>query len=147
VDSAASALRFVARRCELTAEGVRATPATGPATELPWDRIAALWVRQLPPDRPWDSQLVLDIQPAQASETLVEPVRVFATTILQLALAGSPSTSRLENLRRLAAFVAAHAPSLAMDPETRAFIEAVAAPARLARMADFAAYDARYPPG
>lgn len=81
---------------------------------------------------------------AAGAESSVMPLRVFATTLLQLAQAGTTSTSRLENLRRLAVSVKDHVPGVAMDPETRAFAEAGAAPARLPRMAEFAAYDARY---
>jgi hypothetical protein len=98
-------------------------------------------VRMLPPDRPWDGQIVFDVVPSSG-----EPIRVFATTFLHWPQGGRPGTSRLENLRRFAAHIAAQVPALVMDEATRAFV-AGGPIGRLARIADLETHDARHAPG
>jgi hypothetical protein len=93
----------------------------------------------LPPDPPWDSQIVFDVVPGFG-----EPIRVFATTFLQWPQGGRPSTSRLENLRRLATHIAAHVPELGMDEATRGFVQSGGPVGQLMRLADLAERDAGY---
>jgi hypothetical protein len=138
VDSTASALRYVAKRCEVTAEALQLTLPGGPVRVLPWSEVRSIWVRMLPPDRPWDGQIVFDVVPCSG-----EPLRVFATTFLHWPQGGRPATSRMENMRLLAAHIAAQVPELVMDEATRAF--AAGGPiGHLARIADLEAHDARY---
>ena len=141
VDSTASALRYVAKRCEVTAEALQVTLPGGAVRVLYWSDVGSVWVRMLPPDRPWDSQIVFDVVPRSG-----QPLRVFATTFLHWPQGGRPSTSRMENLRRLAAHIAAQVPGLVMDEATRAFV-AGGPIARLARIADLEAHDALYAAG
>jgi hypothetical protein len=95
----------------------------------------------LPPDRPWDSQIVFEIVPCSG-----EPLRLFATTFLHWPQVGRPSTSRLENLRRLGAHIAAQVPGLVLDEATRAFV-AGGPIGHLARMAEPETHDALHASG
>jgi hypothetical protein len=141
VDSAASALLFVARSCEVGGDGLRVVTSDGRAHLLSWENVGEIWARSLPPERPWDGQALLEIAPKNQG---VEPVRVFATTRLSWPGAAAPSASRLANLRRLCTDVAGRATSLAMDEQTRRFVNEGTAPHALARMDGLAERDARY---
>ncbi len=139
VDSVAAVMQFVAKRCEIDAEGVKGTTSAGLVRVLRWSDVRALWVRALPPDPPWNGQLVFDVVPSSG-----EPIRVFATTIVHWPEGGRPPTSRLEYLRRIGAHVVSRSPGLSMDDETRAFVEAGAPVRSLARYDDLAARDEGY---
>jgi hypothetical protein len=141
VDSAASALRFVARSCEVGGDGLRMMTSDGQARLLAWEEVGEIWARSLPAERPWDGQALLEIAPKGQG---VEPVRVFATTRLSWPGAAAPSVSRLANLRRLCVDIAGRATDLVMDEQTRRFMNEGTAPHALARMDDLAERDARY---
>jgi hypothetical protein len=86
-DAAASALRFLAHKCEIGEAGLHVTSPKGQGRDVPWANIGRIVVRQLPPDPPWDSGVILDLV-AYTGERW-EPVRVFGTTIVNYAaLAG-----------------------------------------------------------
>jgi len=141
VDSAASALRFVARSCEVGGDGLRVVKSDGQARLLAWEEVGEIWARSLPAERPWDGQALLEIAPKGQG---VEPVRVFATTRLSWPGAAAPSASRLANLRRLCGDIAGRATGLVMDEQTRRFMNEGTAPHALARMDGLAERDARY---
>jgi hypothetical protein len=143
-DSVAQALRFTAHRCEIIDGGLRVMSGTGKTREVHWSEMGRLVVRQLPPDPPWDAALLLDIV-ALMDGARWEPVRIFVTTFVNYgALPGGASTSRLENIRNLARLLREKNPGLALDPETTAFLEGPAPPARFPNMTQFAAYDSHY---
>lgn len=92
-----------------------------------WNRmfceIRSLFVRQLPPDPPWSAQVLVDAVPVSANGS-GEPVRIFGTTVVNYgALPKGASTSRLENLRNLAAYLAAQNSALEIDPDTTQFLQ------------------------
>jgi hypothetical protein len=141
VDSAATALRYVARRCEVREDRLNVVASDGGSRSLAWSEIGEIWIRMLPPERPWDSQVLLEVASTVAG---AEPVRVFATTMLAWPGGATPSTSRQANLRRLCQDIAARAPDLVMDDSTRRFLEDAGAPQKLIRMDSVTERDARY---
>ena len=146
-DAAASVLRFVAFKCEISPKGLRVTSPRGGVREVAFAEIRSLFVRQLPPDPPWSSQVLFDALPAGTNGS-GEPVRIFGTTVVNYgALPTGASTSRLENLRNFAAYLAAQNPTLSIDPETAHFIQGPKAPARFSTMVEFHEYDSRFDGG
>ncbi|PYQ21472.1 MAG: hypothetical protein DMF79_08135 [Acidobacteria bacterium] len=142
-DAAASALRFLAHKCEIGGAGLHVTLPSGQGRDVPWADIGRIVVRQLPPDPPWDSGVILDLVAYVGGRW--EPVRVFGTTIVNYgALSGGASTSRLDNLRRFARHVRERHPAVAVDDETLGFLESQKAPARFVNMTQFTEYDALY---
>jgi hypothetical protein len=135
-----SLLRFAAHRCEIRAEGLRASYPDGTTRELPWAEIAQIAVRQLPPDPPWERSLVVDLAPAEGP-----PIRLLSTSFVNFAaLPGGATASRLDNVRRLASLVREHNPGLQIESATEGFVASQGAPLRLLSMNQFAEYDARY---
>jgi hypothetical protein len=119
------------------------TTREGRVREPAWDAIGRLVARQLPPDPPWDSGLLVDV--VAHLDGRWEPFRVFTTTLVNFGvLEGGASTSRMENLRRLVRHVRERNPSVALDDETRAFADGSAAPARFVSLTQLAEYDAGY---
>jgi hypothetical protein len=144
-DAASSGLRFVARRCEITASGLAVSNPDGSTRAVAYPAILAVVVRLLPPDPPWSSQPVFDAVVRSADNTAWQTVRVFSTTIVNYAaLPGGASTSRLENMRRLGAHLLAQNPQLNLDPETAAFVSGGKPPVRFVSTTHFAEYDQRY---
>ena len=142
-DAAKAGLRFLAHKCEIGEAGLRVTLPSGQKRDVTWTQIARVVVRQLPPDPPWDSAVILDL--VSAADGQAQPIRVFGTTVVNYtALAGGASTSRLENVRRLARHVRERHPQVQLDPETLEFLESQKAPARFVNMTQFVEYDARY---
>ncbi len=140
----AQALRFTAHKCELFDGGLRVTSSQGKTRDVRWSEVGRLVVRQLPPDPPWNSSVLLDIV-ALMDGVRWEPVRVFVTTFVNYgALPEGASTSRLENIRNLARHLRSQNPAVALDPETTTFLEGNAPPARFANMTQFAEYDGNY---
>jgi hypothetical protein len=143
VDSAAAALRFLATKVSIGDPGLRVTTREGRAHDVPWSGVGRIVVRQLPPDPPWDAGVLLDL--VAYLDGRWQPLRVFTTTLVNFAaLGGQPSTSRLENLRRLARHVRARHPGVALDEATLAFVDGGKPPARLISITDLAEYDAVY---
>ncbi len=139
-----SALRFTAHKCEIFDGGLRVTSAQGRTREVQWKEIGRLVVRQLPPDPPWDAAVLLDVV-ALADGVRWEPVRVFVTTFVNYGvLPGGSSTSRLDNIRRLARLLREMNPAVDVDPDTTAFLDGPAPPARFANMPQFEQYDRGY---
>ena len=143
VDAAASALRFVAVRCEVRDEGLRVTRASGDQRDVAWARVGRLVIRQLPPDPPWEAGNLCDL--VCEIDGRWEPVRIFGPTIVNYAaLPGPASTSRLDNLRRLARHVRERNPALAIDDDTLGFVEGRTPPPRLVNTTELARYEAAY---
>jgi hypothetical protein len=145
VDAASSALRFVAKRCEITPTGLSVAYPSGPGREVAFSEVLAVVVRLLPADPPWASQPIFDAVVRSADNTAWQALRVFSTTLVNYAaLPGGASTSRLENMRRLAAHLLAQNPQLSLDPETAAFVKDGKPPVRFVSTTHFAEYDQRY---
>jgi len=145
VDTAAAALRFLARKVEILDSGLRVTTREGRVRETTWDTIGRVVARQLPPDPPWDSGLLVDV--VAYLDARWEPLRVFTTTLVNVAaLPGGASTSRTENLRRLVRHVRERNPAVALDSDTVAFADGARPPARFASLSQLAEYDAGYGP-
>ncbi len=140
----ALALRFTAYRCDVTDAGLHVTQPTGEARDVRWSEVGRLVVRQLPLGPPWGGALLLDVV-ALVDGARWEPVRIFATTFVNYdALPGGASTSELENVRNFVHHLRDQNPGVALDPETTAFLEGTAAPARFGNMTQFAEYDSNY---
>ena len=144
VDAAAAALRFLAHKCEIGEAGLRFTTREGRVRDVGWSGIGRIVARQLPPDPPWDAGLLVDV--VAYLDGRWEPLRLFTTTLVNFAaLGGETSTSRMDNLRRLARHVRERQPTVALDDDTLAFVEGKP-PARLLSTTQLAAYDAVYGP-
>jgi hypothetical protein len=142
-DAAAGALRFLAHKCQIDDAGLHVTLPSGQQREVPWTDVGRIVVRQLPPDPPWDSGVILDLITFVGGRW--EPVRVFGTTLVNYTvLAGGASTSRLDNIRRFARHVRERNPAVAVDEETLAFLESEKAPARFVNTTQLVEYDAVY---
>jgi hypothetical protein len=145
VDAAAAALRFLARKVEILDSGLRVTTREGRVREASWGAVGRVVARQLPPDPPWESGLLVDV--VAFLDGRWEPFRVFTTTLVNFGvLAGAASTSRMENLRRLVRHVRDRNPGVALDDETLVFADGSAAPARFVSLTQLAEYDAGYGP-
>ena len=119
------------------------TAPPGKPRDILWNEIGRLVVRQLPPDPPWNASVLLDVV-ALVDGARWEPVRIFVTTFVNYgALPEGASTSRLENIRNLTRFLRAKNPAVDLDPETTAFLDGAAPPARW-NMTQFAEYDGHY---
>ena len=137
----------MAFKCEISPKGLRVTNSRGGVREVAFAELRSLFVRQLPPDPPWSSQILFDVVPAGANGS-GEPVRIFGTTVVNYgALPKGASTSRLENLRNFAAHLAAQNSALEIDSDTAQFVRGPKAPARFATMVEFHEYDSRFGEG
>lgn len=144
VDSARKSLRFIVHRCEITEGGLRITLPSGGIRAIPFTGIVGVVVRQLPLDPPWDGALIMDLVPA--AELGPDPVRIFATTVVNYAaIPGGASTSRLDNTRRFATFLKDQCPGLVLDDATQEFMRGPRGPSRFATMTQFIEYDIVYP--
>jgi hypothetical protein len=142
---AASALRFVAYRCEINAVGLKAIYSNTRTREIDWLSITSLMLRQMPPDKPWDGKMLLDIIPAGVPGFPVAPFRIFATTYVNYAaLPGGQAANTSENIRRLAAFIQQQNPAVLLDPASAAFVQQQTHAQRFVSLAQFAEYDSRY---
>jgi len=102
-------------------------------------------VRQFPPDPPWESAVLLDVVALVDGGTRWEPVRIFVTTFVNYgALPGGSSTSRVENIRKLARLLREKNPALVLDPETATFVDGNQPPSRFSNTAHFNDYDGHY---
>ncbi|MBP9948328.1 MAG: hypothetical protein KBH14_18115 [Vicinamibacteria bacterium] len=143
VDAAKKSIRFIAHRCDIGEAGLRVTLASGDMREVAYGEIIGIVARQLPPDPPWDGALILDIVPSK--ELTGEPVRIFGTTVVNYAaIPGGGTTSRLDNTRRLIAFLRDRSPAAVLDEATQEFVRGPKVPQRFANMTQFIEYDATY---
>ena len=145
VDTARKALRFIAHKIEIGETGLRVTLPNGGVREVPFAAVARIVTRQLPPDPPWEGAFLIDAAPSPGSASGPDPVRIFATTTVNYAaIPGGGSTSRLENTRKLTAFLRDRCPAAVVDEPTAEFIRGPKVPLRFANMAQFIEYDATY---
>lgn len=145
-DAVAKSLRFVAHKCEVAEAGLSVTFTSLEKRDVAWGEIVELVARQLPADAPWDGKILLDVVHAPKQGAKGNVVRVLTTTFVNYpALPGGASTSRLENLHRLAAFIRSKNPGVAFDAGTAPLIEAVKVPQRLSDAAAIALHEQRYP--
>ncbi len=142
VDAARKSLRFIAHKCEIGETGLRVTLSSGEAREIAFDQVTALVARQLPPDPPWDGALLLDIVPQKAASP--EPVRIFGSTIVNYAAIPGGNTNRLDNTRRLTAFLRDRCPGATLDAATEEFVRGPKVPQRFLNMTRFIEYDSTY---
>jgi hypothetical protein len=145
VDAARKALRFIAHKVEIRPEGLVATLPSGEPRDLAFADVAQIVVRQLPPDPPWDGAFFVDVVPAATAACGRDPVRIFPTTSVNYAaIPGGSSPSRLDNTRRLAAFLRDKCPAAAIDEATDEFIRGPKVPLRFVNMTQFLEYDTTY---
>ena len=143
VDAARKSLRFIANRFEVGAEGFHAVFPSGAARDIRYDQVAALVARQLPPDPPWEGAFIVDVVPTK--EASPEPVRIFGNTVVNYAaIPGGSSSSRLDNTRRLTAFLRDRCPKATLDEATQEFVRGPKVPQRFANMTQFIEYDTTY---
>ena len=143
VDAARKSLRFIAHRVEIGAEGLRVVWASGATREIRYEQVAAVVARQLPPDPPWEGAFIVDIVPTK--EASPEPVRVFGTTVVNYAaIPGGNSSSRLDNTRRLTAYLRERCVNASLDTATEEFVRGPKVPQRFANMTQFIEYDTTY---
>jgi hypothetical protein len=136
---AAMKLRFATRECTLQADGLVAKLAEGGERRLVFGDVASLFVRQLPPDPPFERALFLDLVP-----TGEPPIRLMAASrVNYAALPGGAAPTALENLRRLARTVVSANRGVQLDAETKAFVDGKP-PASFGGLGQFASYDARF---
>jgi hypothetical protein len=122
---------------------LRITLPNGGIRSLPFAGIKAVVVRQLPLDPPWDGALILDVVPE--TDHGPEPVRIFATTVVNYAaIPGGASTSRLDNTRRFVTFLKEQCPAVVLDTSTEEFMRGPRGPLRFATMTQFIEYDIVY---
>ena len=143
VDAARKSLRFIAHRFEVGAEGFRAVYPNGAARDIRYDQVAAVVVRQLPPDPPWEGAFIVDVVPTKDASP--EPVRIFGNTVVNYAaIPGGSSSSRLDNTRRLTAFLRDKCANAVLDEATQEFVRGPKVPQRFANMTQFIEYDTTY---
>jgi hypothetical protein len=142
-DAAASALRFVAKDCELDAAGIRARGKDGRQEVVAWAEIAEIRVRQLPAGPPYDAALLLDLVRAPA-DGAVRPLRLLPTTRVNYnVLPGSGVTSQ-QNFRRLASHVLTQNPAARCEPASLPFVNDGKPAPRLSSATEIVAYEALF---
>ena len=138
-------LRFSAALCTFDASGLRARTPGGKPLILLWSELAEVRARILPPDRPWDSALIVDFVPAARQGQPVAPIRLLPLTGMTfLALPGTPAASRRENIRRLVLFALSQNPAATIEADSLPFVQQGTDCPRLHSMVQFSEYDARY---
>lgn len=143
VDAARKSLRFVAHCVEIGADSLRVVWASGATREIRYDQITAVVARQLPPDPPWEGAFIVDVVPTRDASP--EPVRIFGTTVVNYAaIPGGNSSSRLDNTRRLTAYLRERCVNASLDTATEEFVRGPKVPQRFANMTQFIEYDAAY---
>jgi hypothetical protein len=145
IDSARKALRFIAHKVEIRPESLVATMPNGEIRDVSYADVARIVTRQLPPDPPWDGAFFIDIVPHPDASGGRDPVRIFPTTTVNYAaVPGGSSPSRLDNTRRLTAFLRDKCPAAAIDDATAEFIRGPKVPLRFVNMTQFLEYDTAY---
>jgi hypothetical protein len=138
-------LRFVAYRCEIAVDHVKAIYQNASQTEMKWFEVSSLVIRQFPFQSPWEGKLLLDIVPLAVAGEKIQPVRILSSTYVNYGfLPQGQSASAKENMRRMATFILSRNRSIFIDPGTDYFIHAGQPPVRFINMSQFTEYDARY---
>jgi hypothetical protein len=141
----ATRLRFSAAQCSFDASGLRARTSDGKPLVLPWSDLSEVRARILPPDRPWDSALIVDFVPASRDGQPAAPIRLLPLTGMTFrTLPGTPASSRRENVRRLVLFALSQNPAAIVEPESVPFVREGKDCPRFLSMVQFGEYDARY---
>jgi hypothetical protein len=141
---AASVLRHLVYRCEISDHGLRAIYSSGKQKEYVWTDFGEMIIRQLPSDPPWQGKILLDLIPISIKRSS-GPIRLFSTTYVNYSfLPQGQSPSSQENIRRFGLFLMQHNPSLGVEPWTSQFLQAGKSPLRFANLTQFADYEARY---
>ena len=140
-DAAASALRFVAKECELHAAGIRARGTDGRQETIAWADIAEIRVRQLPAGPPYDGAILLDLVRAPAPDGALRPLRMLPTTRANYNfLPGSGVTSQ-QNFRRLVSHVLSQSSAARCEPASVPFANEGKPAPRLSSASEIVAYD------
>jgi hypothetical protein len=140
-DKSREILRFAAKSVVFAPDGVTAVLESGLQRTLRWADLERVVVRQLPPDRPFEKLIFVDLVPRPPQ---TRPVRLLpSTTANWAAIPGPAGVSSKENMRRLGAWIAALEPA-AVEPESAAFFVGGSAPPPLRSVKQFLEYDARY---
>ena len=138
-------LRFVAYRCEISADKFKVVYPNATQKELKWFEVGSLVIRQLPFQTPWEGKLLLDVLPVAVGVEKIQPVRILSSTYVNYAfLPQGQSASTKENIRRLSNFILSQNRSIFIDPGTDYFVHAGQPPVRFLSMSQFTEYDSRY---
>jgi hypothetical protein len=138
-------LRFVAYRCEISADHLKAIYQNATQKEFKWLELSSLIIRQFPFQEPWEGKLLLDIIPHVVAGEKVQPVRILSTTYVNYgSLPQGQAASTKENIRRLASYILSQNRSIFVDPGTDYFVHAGQPPVRFLSMSQFVEYDTRY---
>jgi hypothetical protein len=140
-DAAASALRFVAKDCELDAAGVRVRGKDGRQETLVWADLAEVRVRQLPAGPPYDGALLLDLVRVPAPDGAVRPLRLLPTTRVNYNVLPGAGVTSQQNFRRLASHVLAQSPAARCEPASVPFVNEGKAAPRLSSASEIVAYE------
>ena len=138
-------LRFVAYRCEISADNLKAIYQNATQKEFKWLELNSLVIRQFPFQEQWEGKLMLDIIPNVVAGEKVQPVRILSTTYVNYgSLPQGQAASTKENIRRLASYILSQNRSIFVDPGTDYFVHAGQPPVRFLSMSQFVDYDTRY---
>ena len=138
-------LRYVAYRCEIFQDHLKAVYQNASQKELKWFEVGAIVFRQFPFQPPWDGKLLLDIVPLNVAGEKIQPLRILSSTFINYGfLPQGQSASTKENMRRMANFILSQNRSIYVDPGTDSFIQAGQPPVRFLSMSQFTEYDSRY---
>ena len=138
-------LRFVAYRCEISPNHLKAIYQNATQKEFKWLELSSLIIRQFPFQEPWEGKLLLDIIPNVVAGERVQPVRILSTTYVNYgSLPQDQAASTKENIRRLASYILSQNRSIFVDPGTDYFVHAGQPPVRFLSMSQFVEYDTRY---
>jgi hypothetical protein len=138
-------LRFVAYRCEISPDHLKAIYQNATQKEFKWLELSSLIIRQFPFQEPWEGKLLLDIIPNVVAGEKVQPVRILSTTYVNYgSLPQGQAASTKENIRRLASYILSQNRSIFVDPGTDYFVHAGQPPVRFLSMSQFVEYDTRY---
>ncbi|MCI0603951.1 hypothetical protein L0156_13185 [bacterium] len=138
-------LRFVAYRCEIAPDYLKAIYQNATQKEFKWLELSSLVIRQFPFQEPWEGKLLLDIIPNIVAGEKAQPIRILSTTYVNYgSLPQGQATSTKENIRRLASHILSQNRSIFVDPGTDYFVHAGQPPVRFLSMSQFVEYDSRY---
>jgi hypothetical protein len=143
-DAAASALRFVAKDCEIDASGIRARGKDGRQESIAWTDITEVRVRQLPAGPPYDGALLLDLVRAPGADGTVRPLRLLPTTRANYNFLPGSGVTSAQNFCRLASHVLAQSVEARCEAASAPFVNDGKPAPRLASASEIVAYDAPF---